>query len=439
MSVSDKITRLSNASSAISAAITAKGGTVNSGDGFEEYAADIATIPTGGGATEKKLINFYDGGTLVHSYSAAEAQALTALPAPPTRSGQTAQGWTHTLVQVQSAGQDGRTLDVGAMYNTADSSTRFYLFVAAGTRIPQLRIYVRMYGNQSATVDWGDGTTSSIANASASASVIYAEKTNYAEVSADTMLCVRVIGGSFELSTRSNYSIFGDNTQDTPVILKAEIGTNCTSIGDSAFYGCSSLTSVTIPQGVTSIGSYAFSGCNSLTSVTIPQGVTSIGSTAFSNCYSLTSVIIPQGMTSIGGSAFSGCNSLTSVIIPQGMTSIGSYAFYSCSSLTSVTIPQGMTSIGGSAFSNCYSLTSVIIPQGMTSIGGSAFSGCSRLYVVDVTAFTNPAEIPTLSSSAAFSYTPPYLIFKAHNQEMATAFASKTNWSDYASQFIAEA
>ena len=109
-----------------------------------------------------------------------------------------------------------------------------------------------------------------------------------------------------------------------------------TSIGEWAFSGCSSLTSVTIPDSVTSIGEYAFYECSSLTSVTIPDSVTEIGDVAFSYCSSLTSVTIPDSVTSIGGWAFDFCSSLTSVTIPDSVTSIGYMAFYSCSSLTSV-------------------------------------------------------------------------------------------------------
>jgi len=125
-----------------------------------------------------------------------------------------------------------------------------------------------------------------------------------------------------------------------------------TSIGDYAFYGCSGLTSITIPNSVTSIGEWAFYNCTGLTSVTIPNNVTSIGSYAFSGCSGLTSVTIPNSVTSIGGSAFSGCSGLTSVTIPNSVTSIGYEAFYGCSGLTSVIIGSGVLSIGSSAFSN---------------------------------------------------------------------------------------
>ena len=133
-----------------------------------------------------------------------------------------------------------------------------------------------------------------------------------------------------------------------------------TSIGDGAFYSCTSLTSVTIPSSVTSIGLGAFYSCTSLTSVTIPSSVTSIGLGAFYSCTSLTSVIIGSGVTTIGPGAFQSCTSLTSVTIPDNVTSIGDGAFYSCTSLTSVTIGSGVTTIGAGAFMYCTSLTSII-------------------------------------------------------------------------------
>ena len=162
-------------------------------------------------------------------------------------------------------------------------------------------------------------------------------------------------------------------------VKSAVIADGVTSIGDSAFFDCTSLTSVTIPDSVTSIGEYAFYNCTSLTSVTIPNSVTSIGEYAFYNCTSLTSVAIPDSVTSIGEYAFSHCTSLTSVTIPDSVTSIGRYAFYYCTSLTSVTIPDSVTSIGEYAFYDCTSLTSVTIPDSVTSIGWHAFDGCTSL------------------------------------------------------------
>ena len=136
---------------------------------------------------------------------------------------------------------------------------------------------------------------------------------------------------------------------------------------------------VTIPDSVTSIGNYAFYYCTSLTSVTIPDSVTSIGYDAFENCTSLTSVTIPASVTSIGYDAFENCTSLTSVTIPDSVTSIRNYAFYYCTSLTSVTIPSSVTSIGGYAFRGTH-LTSVTINRNC-SFGSDAFPpGCEINY-----------------------------------------------------------
>ncbi len=182
-----------------------------------------------------------------------------------------------------------------------------------------------------------------------------------------------------------------------------------TTIVDSAFRECTSLTSVTIPDSVTSIGGSAFRGCDRLTSVTIPDSVTSIGGFAFTGTkYYTTSsnwtkdvlyignhlikaktnisgaYTIKVGTKTIGGSAFRECNILTSVTIPDSVTTIGECAFYDCDSLKSVTIPDSVTTIGGWAFDNCDSLKSVTIPDSVTTIGGSAFSDCTSLTSIDV-------------------------------------------------------
>ena len=178
-------------------------------------------------------------------------------------------------------------------------------------------------------------------------------------------------------------------------IVNMTIPESVTSIGYAAFYNCSSLTSITIPDGVTTIGGWAFGYCSSITSVTIPDSVTSIGYAAFYNCSSLTSITIPDSVTAIGGYAFNGCSSLISITIPDNVTTIEGYAFFECSSLTSVTIPDSLTSIGDSAFSLCSSLTSVTIGDSVTAIGECAFWVCSSL-----TSVTIPDSVTTIGDAA---------------------------------------
>ena len=173
------------------------------------------------------------------------------------------------------------------------------------------------------------------------------------------------------------------------------IPNSVTSIGEYAFSECSSLTSITLLSKMTSIGDYAFKGCSSLISITIPNGETSIGWNAFSGCSSLTSITLPSKMTRIGWNAFSGCSSLISITIPNGVTCIESSAFSGCSSLTSITLPNSVTSIASSAFEGCSSLTSITLPNSVTSIASSAFEGCSSL-----TSITIPNRVTSIASSA---------------------------------------
>ena len=167
----------------------------------------------------------------------------------------------------------------------------------------------------------------------------------------------------------------------TPELFHAVLpdGTGCTIIG------CiTSAETLRIPENigglpVAGIGRQAFLNCTSLTSVSIPEGVTEIGSFAFEGCTALTSVSIPGSVTQIGAFAFDGCASLTGVIIPDSVTQIGEYAFSGCTALTSISIPDSVTEISNSVFNRCTSLTGVVIPESVTKIDDHAFSGCNDL------------------------------------------------------------
>ena len=229
------------------------------------------------------------------------------------------------------------------------------------------------------------------------------------------------------------------------------IPSSVTSIGDSAFYGCYSLSEIVIPSSVTSIGDSAFSCCNSLSEIVIPTNVTSIGDGAFSGCRSLSEIVIPTNVTSIGDSAFYGCSSLKyisipksiiglngnpfvywngkleclppnfvyeddvlfnkdksriisfrnqnikSYVIPSSVTSIGDSAFSCCDSLSEIVIPSSVTSIGYSAFLGCRSLSEIVIPSSVTSIGDNAFYGCDSLSEIVI-----PSSVTSIGDSAFY-------------------------------------
>ena len=222
---------------------------------------------------------------------------------------------------------------------------------------------------------------------------------------------------------------------------------NVTSIGNSAFKNCNSLTTITIPECVTSIGNAAFMNCNNLTSITVPEGMTniaenalegtawyanqsdgvvyvsnvlykykgempentsveikesavSISPRAFYGYSNLASITIPEGVISVGRSAFEGCSGLTSIDISENskLTSIEESVFRNCSGLTSITIPASVTTIGEYAFYDCNSLVTFIIPESVKAIGKDAFHGCTGELIIN-------CNIPskTLDSYSTFS------------------------------------
>ena len=215
---------------------------------------------------------------------------------------------------------------------------------------------------------------------------------------------VKVIGDSAFQGCESLTSINIPNSvttignaafQGCESLTSINIPNSVTTIGWCAFYACDSLTSINIPNSVATIGEGAFYVCNSLTSINIPNSVTTIGKNAFLGCRSLTSINIPNSVTTIGDSAFDGCESLTSINIPNGVTTIENGAFLGCNSLTSINIPNSVTTIGMYAFWGCNSLTSINIPNGVTTIGEGAFSGCKSLTSINI-----PNSVTTIGEGA---------------------------------------
>ena len=224
----------------------------------------------------------------------------------------------------------------------------------------------------------------------------------------------------YATNSDNTVTITGYYGPDGAVVIPSTIrGKTVASIGFQAFYGCSNMTGVTIPNSITSIRNGAFVGCSGLTSIMIPNSVTYIGSTAFAICTGLTSITIPNSVTYLGDSLFLFCDNLTTITVDEGnfayssvagilfnkdqtalldyppgkvgsyaisncVTRIGVGAFDNCTNLFGITIPNSVTNIGSGAFVTCNGLNNVAVPDSVTSMGKLAFSGCANLVSVTI-------------------------------------------------------
>lgn len=192
----------------------------------------------------------------------------------------------------------------------------------------------------------------------------------------------------------SSYNSYSGDIIIPETVTYDDVTYQVTAIGYNAFYGCTDLTSVTLPNSMKDIGSGAFTACRALTSVNIPNSVTNIDNGAFNECSALTSIVIPSSVTSIGSSAFLSCSGLTSIVVESDNQYYDSRD--NCNALIETatntlitgcqnsTIPNTVTTIAFWAFLNCSGLTSIEIPSSVTGISQQAFSSCKGLTTMRV-------------------------------------------------------
>ena len=189
------------------------------------------------------------------------------------------------------------------------------------------------------------------------------------------------------LTFETTYTVTSKDENDEPITVTMDGGVQ--SINNRAFYGCTGLTELVLPDTLTTMGTHVFYKCTGLTSITIGAGLKEINNYSFYGCTGLVDLIISDNVEKIGDYAFRGCTSLKSVSFGKNLQAIGRYGFYGCEALESIELPASLTVLDDYAFRNCKVLTSVILPTTLTTMNKHVFNGCNN-----ATFYAEAAERP---------------------------------------------
>ena len=360
----------------------------------QDFASEIASIETGGGMVVDapiKDVNFYDyDGTRLYSYSWDEIVAMTELPPLPTRKGLICEGWNYTLEQIKE--QPYKKADVGAIYNTSDGKTRFYISVL----MPNARVGVRpsnANGGVDFIIDWGDGTNE---NVSATGRWVYHDYLNEGDY-------VITVGNESRITlTDSGNKAFSFSSS---FLRKVECGNNLT-ISYQGLRNDGNLKSISV-SSTSNLDYTCFSGCLSLEAYMCKSGV-----------YPSNRLFYESGIQ------------IVSIAPMSGTQIIGEYTFYNCKALRRVCIPMGVTSINNRAFYGS-GIMCVYIPPSVLSIATYAFNSCDSLRELD---FSHHTSIPTLGSNAL----PSSSLFSKIivPDELYDEWIATSGWKNYASKIV---
>jgi hypothetical protein len=421
-SISQNLQRLIDAKDAITTAITNKGGTVASGDGFEEFYTDISTIPTATLGTKsitdngtynassdgvdgyssvsvnvpvlntapQKDVNFYDyDGSIVYSYTSNEFLNLTEMPANPIHDELTSQGWNWTLSDAKTYVAKYKMLEIGQMYIPTDGKTHIHIKLEEGCLHPYLGLGV----NGTVDIDWGDLSEHSTLTGTNTSTTVFA---NHVYSSSGNYIIKLGIIGQISFTAKNGSS--GEPYSNVGTLL---VHTSGGSLGayKSMCY-TNAVTMINFGNNVELISSgskYPFEIYESLNYVTFPYGMVSIPSYVFRKSY-IYHVTLPNSITSIGGYAFGDTKALKTISLPNSIQELLGYSL-AIECLRRITIPNSVTSTGDSAFRGLYSISSITIPDSVASIGSNAFYDLKGIGQIIFTSSTPP----TVGSSAFYN------------------------------------
>lgn len=376
-----------------------------------------------------KDVNFIDyDGSLLYSYTASEFASLTAMPANPSHDGLTSQGWNWSLSDAKTQVTTMGSCIIGQMYVTSDEKTKVHILLAKDT----LSFYCGFGVNGTVVIDWGDNSSTNTVTGTSLSTVKNTQHT-YAAVGEYT-ITLTVSSGSMSFFGTSTYgshiikrttsTALANNRAYHSMVQWVRLGKSCT-LGNYAFYGCYSLSSITIPSTVSAIGTYAFQQCYALSGFVIPTNVTSLGTYDFHSCYNLQLISIPLKTVTLGARCFYGCAGLSRISLSKNMTSFTTYIFYNCYSLNEIVIPPNLTTIANYSFYQCYGLTSIIIPSAVTTIGTYAFQTCTGLQRIRFV----PTSPPTVSGTTTFTSLPTTCVIEVPTNSL-TSYEGATNYPD---------
>lgn len=438
----------------IADAIRTKGGTTEQLVFPTGFVSAVESIQTGSSPqpvpeVPEKDINFYDyDATRLYSWTLAELANKTALPDLPSHSGLICQGWNWTLEQLKA--EEG-PMDVGAMYITDDGKTRYYITVTED----ELSLSFGTSINGSATVDWGDGTTSTLTGSSLTVPS-RTENHTYA-APGDYVVTLTINSGNAKFWQKDlgniNDIFIGVGTKSTfsysYIIRAVEIGNRVAS-GNYAFFGCINLEWATLPLNFDSLNTWCFMRTK-IKAVFASTGNGAYCGVAYntdlrvlslpSNCASLygtfndtpADVKIPKATSTFQGQVLRNTG-IKHLVISQAVGTFPMYAMYSCLYLTTIVFRADVETIAQNAFANCRPLRSVVFLGNVGTMKSAVFDGDMQVQVYD---FSHCTSIPTLENSNVFNGNNINANCKIKvPAALVGEWKAATNWSTYADHIV---
>lgn len=360
--------------------------------------AIVGTMSAGAEPVEEKDVNFYDyDGTLLYSYTLAEAQALTELPPAPKQPGLIFQEWNWALGDIKA---HNRKVNVGANYITDDGKTRLYIELPSDHTL-DVSVLLNTTVANGVVVDWGDGSATE------------------------------------PVPTKGDTTISHTYPNAGRYVIALEVVSGTLALGDGNTAGClvvsgnktSGLRKVETGNGIIKLRAYVFRGMTNLR-LSVSKYIQEIGAFSFMQS-GIEFIVIPKNAT-ILLYAFYGNRALKVCCFPSTLSGVlPSYLFHAGDAMKSVTIPDGVTGIEANCFWECYGLTEMTIPKDVVSIKANAFAHCNRLLVLRFM----PEVPPVVENANAFLNFPTTCVVEVPAGSL-EAYKNATNYGTIAAQMV---